>query len=179
MLELLFLKKSKSSEKSGGKKNTAYKVQQFVEPLILENTLILWDVRFEKDGSCWFLRVMIDKKDGLVNFEDCEKISRPLDKLLDDADFIEQSYFLEVSSAGLNRELKKSSHFEYSKGKKVLIKTIRPVEGVRDFLGILEKVEDDIVYIKQENEIIFSHCIKDCSYIKLAEIIPMEEINYE
>lgn len=102
-------------KKNGG--NTVKIVTDLVKPIVDELGLILWDVRFEKEGSIWLLRVIIDKVGG-VSVDDCEAVSRPLDKLLDEVDPIDQSYCLEVASAGLERELTKSWHFDECIGKK-------------------------------------------------------------
>ncbi len=93
-----------------GKMNTAQACTKIAEPVAEELGLMLWDVRFEKEGSGWYLRFFIDK-DGGVNIEDCENFSRKIDKVLDDADPIEQSYILEVSSPGIERNLIKPCTF--------------------------------------------------------------------
>ena len=84
------------------KKNTAEKVRELALPLCEELGLFLWDVRFEKEGATWYLRVFIDK-DGGVDMDDCEAFTRPFNKILDEADPIAQSYVLEVGSPGLGR----------------------------------------------------------------------------
>lgn len=150
-------------KKSGN--NTVNIVSDLVAPLIKEQNLILWDVRFEKEGSMWLLRVIIDKKPDGVSIDDCEALSRPLDKLLDDVDPIDQSYCLEVASAGLERELTKDWHFEESMGKKVQIKLIRPYNGEREFIGILIKYDKTQVTISCENDE-YTFVINDTAYIR-------------
>jgi len=94
--------------------------------------------------------LVIDKEGG-VSIDDCEAMSRPLDKKLDEMDPIEQSYCLEVSSAGIERELTKDWHFEACKGEKVVVRLIRPYNGVREFIGTLSKMEDATVYLSTED----------------------------
>ena len=93
------------------KKSTAAAVDELVRPEVEARGLKLWDVRFEKEGSLWYLRIFIDK-DGGVNINDCENVSRRVSDLLDEADPIEQSYILEVSSPGIERDLVKKEHFD-------------------------------------------------------------------
>ncbi|MEG1996674.1 MAG: ribosome maturation factor RimP [Oscillospiraceae bacterium] len=151
--------------KKGG--NTVETVFEIAQPIAQELGLILWDVRFEKEGSSWYLRIIIDKPEG-VSFDDCEAISRPLDKKLDELDPIEQAYYLEVSSPGIGRELKKDWHFTQSLGKMVEIRLIRPCDGVRDFCGILNLIEKNIITVSvEEKEIKFD--LSDCAFVKLHE----------
>ena len=121
-------------------KSTVDTVYDMCQPLAIEMKLDLWDIRFEKEGTSWFLRIYIDKKDG-VTINDCENFSRAIDVRLDEADLIEQSYYLEVSSPGIDRELVKPEHFESYIGSIVDIRTIRPIDGVRDFTGELKSFD--------------------------------------
>ena len=126
------------------------------EPIAKELGLSLWDVRFEKEGASWFLRYIIDK-DSPVTFDDCEAFSRKVDKLLDEEDFIEQSYYLDVSSPGIERELKRDDHFSWSIGKEVKVNLIRPDEnGKKLFVGVLNKYENKTIYILSDGtELVF------------------------
>ena len=105
-------------------------------PIVERAGCELWDVEYIKEAGSWFLRVYIDKEDG-VSIDDCESVSRPLSDLLDEADPIEGSYTFEVSSAGADRALKKPEHFARFLGKEVEVKLYRPKEGRKDFVGVL------------------------------------------
>ena len=129
---------------------TSELVYGLAKPIADELGLTIWDVRFEKEGAMWVLLVVIDKEGG-VSIDDCEAMSRPLDKKLDEMDPIEQSYCLEVSSAGIERELTKDWHFEACKGEKIVVRLIRPYNGVREFIGTLSKMEDATVYLSTED----------------------------
>ena len=94
---------------ASGKKNTVGIVTDLVRPITDELGLDLWDVRFEKEGSIWYLRVFLDKEEG-VNIDDCENVSRRLSPILDEVDPIAQSYTLEVSSPGIGRDLRRHIH---------------------------------------------------------------------
>lgn len=152
-----------------GKKSTAEIVYDLAKPIAEEQGVYLWDVRFEKEGSSWFLRVILDSNEG-ITFTECENVSRPLSDLLDEKDFIKQSYYLEVSSPGLMRELRKPDHFEVCIGDEVLVKLIRPRDGQREFIGTLKTYENGIFEIESENNLIAFH-ISDCSYVKLNDDI--------
>lgn len=118
--------------------NTEQLVFDLVKPIADQFGTEIWDVRFEKEGASWYLRVFIDREDG-VNIDHCEEISRPLSDILDEKDPISQGYFLEVGSAGIERELIRESHFKASLGKLVKIKLFRPLDGVKEFTAILSE----------------------------------------
>lgn len=160
------------------KVNTSSVVYDLVKPITDELNLILWDVRFEKEGASWFLRIIIDKKNGGVTFDDCESVSRKIDPILDEVDPIEQSYYLEVSSPGLCRELKKDFHFQQSINKNVLVKTIRPIDGKREFNGVLNSYNDGIICINQQ-DVSLTFKVSECSFIKLDDDIDFGGTNNE
>ncbi len=118
--------------------NTEQLVFEIAKPIADENNCNIWDVRFEKEGASWYLRVFIDREGG-VNIDHCEAISRPLSDILDEKDPISQSYFLEVGSAGIERELIRENHFKASLGKLVKIKLFKPLDGVKEFTAILSE----------------------------------------
>lgn len=149
--------------------NTVETVWKVCEPIVQELNLELWDVRFVKEGANWFLRLYIDSANG-IGIEDCEKVSRAVDSPLDEADPIEQAYFLEVSSPGIERELVRDFHFEKYIGADVLVKMIRPIEGIgKEFDGVLKSADKLTVTIgdQGENEITINK--KDTVWIKLDD----------
>lgn len=154
---------------TGKKKNTAAMVYDLAKPLADELGVYLWDVRFEKEGASWFLRVILDSDEG-ITFTECENLSRPLSKLLDEKDFIEQSYYLEVSSPGLMRELRKPDHFEVCIGDEVLVRLIRPLNGQREFIGQLLNYDHGAFQIENEDGI-QKFQTSDCSFVKLNDDI--------
>lgn len=137
-------------KKNTGKSNTVSFIEDLVKPIAEDLNITIWDVQFEKEGADWVLRIIIDKPEG-VTLEDCESISRPLDKRLDETDPIQQSYSLEVSSAGVERTLTKDWHFEHCKDSDVIVKLIRPYQDKREFVGKLVDFKDNTVYILEEN----------------------------
>ena len=116
----------------------------------------IWDVRFLKEGAEWYLRIFIDK-DGGVDINDCENVSRGVDPLLDAKDFISQNYILEVSSPGLERELTRDEHFEEYVGKDIKVRLIRPLEGLgKEFCGVLKEVQGSDLLVEDysgENQV--------------------------
>ena len=148
--------------------NTVKIVWDIVEPLAAELGLSIWDVRFLKEGSQWYLRVFIDK-DGGVGIDDCVNLSHAIDGPIDEANPIEQAYILEVSSPGVERDLIRDEHFAAFIGEKIKVKMIRPVEGKREFSGILESYEDGNITIRLEDESGFSFTKKEASFVKLDD----------
>lgn len=144
-------------------------VWALAEPIADTLGLVIWDIRFVKEGASWYLRIFIDKEGG-VDITDCEAMSRAIDKPLDDADPIDRSYCLEVSSPGLERELTRDFHFELCNEEPIKIKLIRPDEnGKRELCGILCGYEDGTLQIRDENGSVRSFAKKDTSYIKLDD----------
>lgn len=128
------------------------KVAPLVEPITEEFGLVLWDIRFVKEGASWILRVIIDKEDAPVSINDCVDVSRRLSPLLDEADPIPQSYCLEVTSPGIDRELTRPEHYTYYEGWPVSVKLYRPDDhGNREVAGILEGYADNTLTISLED----------------------------
>ena len=148
--------------------NTVKAVWDIVEPFAEELGLIIWDVRFLKEGSSWYLRIFIDK-DGGVSIDDCVDLTHAINKPLDEADPIEQAYFLEVSSPGVERDLVRDEHFEAYIGEKIKVKMIRPVEGKREFGGILADYSDGNITISLDDESGFTFTKKEASWIKVDD----------
>lgn len=123
------------------KKNTAAIAEELAAPILEEMGLQLWDVIYEKEGSGWYLRYYVDKEGG-IDINSCEAFSRAISDVLDEADPIDGSYTLEVSSPGIERQLTRDWHFETLMGQQLLVRLIRPVEGVRDFIGTLTDYRD-------------------------------------
>lgn len=122
-------------------KNVAGTVRELILPVAEELGLLLWDVEYVKEGTKMILRVTIDKEDG-VGIEDCETMHRAIDPILDEADPIEGAYYLEVSSPGIERDLRTDEHIMMSLGERVEIRLYAPVNGSKSFSGILADYKD-------------------------------------
>lgn len=126
-------------------------VRQFAEPIVLEHGCTLWDVEYVREGADYFLRLYIDK-DGGVDINDCEAISRAVDPILDEKDPIPDSYHFEVCSAGIERTLKRPEDFRQFTGSDVLVKLYSPKDGAKEFIGKLCGFEDGNVTIEAGQE---------------------------
>lgn len=134
-------------------KKVTEKVTALALPLAKEQGLELWDVEFIKEAGQWFLRVYIDKEDG-VSIEDCEAFSRAFDPILDEADPIQESYVFEVSSAGAERALKRPSDFERFIGSNVAVHLYKPKEGRKEYVGILKSYNNGDIEIESKNGVL-------------------------
>ena len=117
-------------------------VMDLALPVVEEAGLELWDVEYVKEGAEWILRVVIDSNEG-VTLDDCERVSRAIDPVLDEADPIEEAYYLEVSSPGIERELRCRMHLEACEGWNVEVRLYAPRDGVKSFRGELLAMEDE------------------------------------
>ncbi|PAE26777.1 MULTISPECIES: ribosome maturation factor RimP [Bacillaceae] len=122
-------------------------VEQLVTPIVDELNLELVDIEYVKEGKDWFLRVFIDKETG-VDIEECGMVSERLSEKLDAEDPIPYNYFLEVSSPGAERPLKKDSDFIKAVGKNVYIKTYEPIDGEKTFEGVLTQFDGETVTVE-------------------------------
>ena len=121
-------------------------VAELARPIVAQAGCTLWDVEYVKEAGEWFLRVYIDREGG-VDIDCCEAVSRPLSDLLDEADPIPGSYTFEVSSAGLDRVLRLPEHFAVCAGQQVDVKLYRPVDGRKEYTGALAGYEDGDVLV--------------------------------
>ena len=144
------------------------KIEERVESLIKEKIeslgYYLYDVEYVKEGAEYYLRIYIDKETG-IDLNDCEKVSNEINDLLDKADYIKEQYYLEVSSPGIERILKKDKHLEQNIGKKVDVKLFKKDEkGKKEYKGILKKFNQEEIIIEAEETTQIER--KDISQIK-------------
>ena len=155
-----------AKEKTGAA--TVRLVEELVRPVVEDLGLRLWDVRFEKEGPDWYLRILIER-DTPLDTDTCEDVTRAIDPLLDEADPIEQSYYLEVGSPGLGRRLTRDEHFARYMGEKAAMHLIRPDEnGNRDYEGKLAAFENGNVTLETENGTV-TMPLASASYVKLCD----------
>ncbi len=127
------------------------KTEELLEPIVAEAGFELVDVEYVKEAGTWYLRAYIDKPGG-ITVDDCEAVSRKFSDILDEKDYIEDSYIFEVSSPGLGRPLKKEKDFQRSLGEDVEIRTYRPIEGQKEFEGVLKAFDKNTVTIAYEDD---------------------------
>ena len=123
------------------------KIRALAEPVVLEEGCSLWDVEYVREAGSWYLRLYIDKEGG-VGIDDCERISRRLDPILDEADPIPESYVFEVGSAGAERELKRPSDFAQFLGSEVEVKLYQPRDGRKAWVGELAGYDEGAVTLR-------------------------------
>jgi len=131
-------------------KEIVRRVFDIASPIAGENGLSIWDVTYEKDGGSFVLTVHLDKEGG-VSIDECEKVSRAIDPILDRHDFIRDSYMLCVASAGLTRVLSRDEHFEKSLGKKIELRFYKAIDGAKSAVGTLLSFDKDNVVIEMPN----------------------------
>ncbi len=147
--------------------NIESKTEELLIPILKENNFELVDVEYVKEGNDKYLRAYIDKEGG-ININDCELVSRNLEAKLDEEDFISEAYILEVSSPGLTRPLKKDRDFERNLGKPIEIHTYKPIEDCKEFIGDLKEysAENVVIDVGADEEELITLSRKDISIIK-------------
>ncbi len=143
------------------------KTEKILNPIIEEYGFELVDVEYVKEGSTWYLRAYIDKPGG-ISIDDCEAVSRRLSDILDEKDYIDEAYILEVSSPGLGRPLRKEKDFKRSLGEEVEIRTYRMIEKQKEFTGTLKEYDENTVTIEEEGGNVRIFEKSDIALIRLA-----------
>lgn len=132
--------------------NIEAKVEKLLEKEINNLGYDLYDVEYAKEGKDYFLRIYIDNAKG-INLNDCEKVSNLVNDILDKADYINEQYFLEVSSPGIERILRKDKHFKQNLNNKVEIKLFKPINGKKELIGTLKDFTEESIKIESNEEI--------------------------
>ena len=146
--------------------NAAEKVYELIKETVEQCGVELWDVRFLKEGASWYLRVFIDKPEG-ITIDDCTDVSHAVDPIIDEADPIDVPYYFEVCSPGLERELSKPQHFEKVMGAKIKVKLYKAIDGKKEFIGILNSVNEGITLQTEDGEMTFT--LKEISKANLCD----------
>ena len=154
-------------ERTGFLAGVADKILLLIKDTVEAQNVTLWDVRFVKEGASYYLRVFIDKEDG-VNIDDCTAVSHAIDPVIDEADPIDKSYYLEVCSPGLERELIRAEHFEWAKGREIKVKLYKAIGGSKEIIGTLLSFDGGINISTVSGEIYLEK--KDFSTAKLNDL---------
>lgn len=129
------------------------KVEVLVKPIIEKLGYDLYDVEYAKEGKDYFLRIFIDKPEG-INLVDCERVNDAINNILDEADYIKEQYFLEVSSSGVERILRKDKHLEQNVGKEIYVKLFKKDENKqKEYQGILQGFDEEKIRLEKKLEI--------------------------
>lgn len=141
--------------------------ESLLEPIVTGFGFELVDVEYVKEAGTWYLRAYIDKPGG-ITVDDCEAVSRKFSDILDEKDYIDDTYIFEVSSPGLGRPLKKEKDFQRSLGEEVEIRTYRAIEKQKEFTGVLKEYDKDSVTIAYEDDTTQTFLKSDIALIRLA-----------
>ena len=133
--------------------NIENRVQDLVENTITELGYELYDVQYVKEGKDYYLRIYIDSKKG-IDLEDCEKVSNEVSTILDKNDFIKEQYFLEISSPGIERILRKDKHLKDNIGEEVEVSLFKPINKQKSIVGVLKDFDADTIEIEVEKKIL-------------------------
>ena len=133
--------------------NIESKVETLIEPIIHELEYDLYDVQYVKEGKDYYLRIIIDNLKG-ITIEDCERVNNAIDEILDEADFINTSYFLEVSSTEIEKILSKPRNYEKQIGNKIYVKLFKAKNKQKEIEGILKEYNKEEIQLEKENETI-------------------------
>jgi len=131
--------------------NIEAKVEKKLKPIIENLGYSLYDVLYEKEGKDYYLRIIIDKQ-GTIDIKDCEIVNDAINDVLDEEDYIKQQYYLEVSSPGLERVLRKKEHFLKQIGNEIMVKLFKPIDKEKELKGILKEYNDNELILTQENK---------------------------
>lgn len=134
--------------------NIEERVEELVKNPIEKLGYSLYDVQYVKEGKDYFLRIFIDNNENSISLEDCEKVNNEIEPLLDTADYIKEQYFLEVSSTGVERLIRKQAHFEQNINEMVSVNLFKPVNGSKEFVGVLKEFNNAIIHLQVDEEII-------------------------
>lgn len=131
--------------------NIESKVELIVKNIINNLGYEIYDIQYTKEGQNNYLRIFIDK-DGIIDINDCEKVNNAINDILDIEDPIKESYFLEVSSPGLERTLRKKEHYESQINNEIIVKLFKAIDNSKEIVGILTDVRDNGICIKADNK---------------------------
>ena len=136
-----------------GKGSVTETIEELVTPVINENRLELVDIEYKKEGPNWFLRIFIDKEGG-VTVDDCTRVSRHIEDLIEVEEAVPSSYVLEVSSPGLDRPLKKEKDFLRFKGKRAHVTTYTPIQQQKSFKGTIRDFQEDVLFLDIDSQLV-------------------------
>lgn len=146
--------------------SAAERVYALIKETVESQGVELWDVRFLKEGASWYLRVFIDKEEG-ITIDDCTDVSHAIDPVIDEADPIDKSYYLEVCSPGIERELIRPEHFEKMIGQIVKLKLYKAIDGVKEFKGELLSFDGKVKLMVDSTSLEFD--LKEISKANLCD----------
>jgi len=149
-----------------GKPSTTQTITELIEPVLKEDNLDLVEVEFKKGGKQWFLRIFIYKESG-ITVEDCHRVSRQIEDLIDVNEVIDSPYTLEVSSPGLDRPLKREKDFLRNTGKKIQVNAFSPIKDRKQFSGTIKDFKENTLYLVETKEEVLEIPLSNIASAKL------------
>lgn len=132
--------------------NIEEKIENRVSGIIEDLGYKLYDVQYVKEGKDYFLRIFIEKENGEIDLNDCENVNNAITGVLDEEDYIKEQYFLEVSSTGVEKMIRKDKHLKENIGELITVKLFKPIDGSKEFIGELINFDDEILSLKLDDE---------------------------
>ena len=130
--------------------NIEERTEEIIKPIIQNLGYSIYDIQYVKEGKDYYLRIFIDSKNG-IGLEDCEKVNNAITDILDEKDYIKESYFLEISSPGIERILRKEQHLKDNIGNKVSVSLFKQLDKSKQIIGTLEKFDNENIYVKDKD----------------------------
>lgn len=132
--------------------NIEERVENSISKIIENLGYKLYDVQYAKEGKDYFLRIFIEKENGEITLDDCENVNNAITDILDKDDYIKEQYFLEVSSTGVEKMIRKDKHLKENIGEYITIKLFKPINNFKEYVGKLKSFDDQTITIEVENE---------------------------
>ena len=146
--------------------NIEEKIENSISKIIEDLGYKLYDVQYAKEGKDYLLRIFIEKDNGEITLDDCENVNNAITDILDEKDYIKEQYFLEVSSTGVEKVIRKDKHLKENINEIITIKLFKPVEGTKEFIGKLKNFDEENLEIELDDESIIQLERKNISLIK-------------
>lgn len=146
--------------------NIEEKIENRLSPIINDLGYKLYDVQYAKEGKDYFLRIFIEKENGIIDLDDCEKVNNAITDILDEDDYIKEQYFLEVSSTGVEKMIRKEKHLVENIGELITIRLFKQLDGYKEYVGKLIEFNDEILKIELDDNSIIDIERKNISQIK-------------
>lgn len=131
--------------------NIEEKIEKRISNIISDLGYKLYDVQYAKEGKDYFLRIFIEKEDGEINLDDCENVNNAITDILDEDDYIKEQYFLEVSSTGVEKMIRKEKHLKENIGEIIIIKLFKPINNSKEYVGKLKEYNEEFLTIELED----------------------------
>lgn len=131
--------------------NIEEKIENRISKIIENLGYELYDVQYAKEGKDYFLRIFIEKKDGEITLDDCESVNNAITDILDEDDYIKEQYFLEVSSTGVEKMIRKEKHLKENMGEIIILKLFKPINNSKEYIGKLKRYDNTTLTIELDD----------------------------